>query len=343
LDEVGAQPVDRHGNLPKADTLSHHATAAETFLKMVMDKPFSLYQLKGSKMVLHPFVGDRIQQRRKWQQPKEKREPYTFQMFSTFHSQVATAEKQNACNFLGLQSLIFDTQCLGVFTGSRVSEYAQSKGKVTTVSRVPQQSKSSTTPALAVAFVASDFTFLSAEGTVIPHKVLFLNPSRAEQLQIRFRHDKSGRNHTIRKYGRGQSWLSPITAAVRLLHRAHQLSIPAQDPICAYREPHALSHRWLRDYQVSKMMKTIVRATYPDKNHFLRINIDRFASHSNRVTAAVALHHAGMSIDDIAQRLRWKPESVAFYLRETTQDIGKYTIQAIVGAQRAYMPTPVES
>jgi hypothetical protein len=339
IDHVGSTPVNSKGDLPMANTLCHHATAAETFLNTVMGKPFSLYRQKGGKMVLHPFVGDRIQLRRKWQKPREKREPYTFQMFQTFHTMVSKAEAHDIGNFLDLPSLVFDTQCLGIFTGSRVSEYAQSKGSVATVSRVPQPASKPSSLAPAVAFIASDFLFLAANGTIIPHAQLFLDTTQAVQLQIRFRHDKSGRNHSIRKYGRGSSWMCPIEASIRLLRRAHKLRIPAHDPVCAYRKLHGLGHRWLRDYHVSQLMRRVAVQTYPDKNHFLRVNIDRFASHSNRVTAAVALHHAGMSIDDIAQRLRWKPLSVSFYLRETTQDIGQYTIQTIVGAQRAYMST----
>jgi predicted metalloenzyme YecM len=83
-------------------------------------------------------------------------------------------------------------------------------------------------------------------------------------------------------------------------------------------------------------MRQIAVDTYPDPQHFLRVNLNRFASHSNRVTAAVALSQSGMTVDDIAQRLRWKPESVAFYLRESAQDIGDYTSNAIAGAQRNF-------
>jgi hypothetical protein len=84
------------------------------------------------------------------------------------------------------------------------------------------------------------------------------------------------------------------------------------------------------------MRKILLRA-YPDPTHFLRVHSHRISSHSARITAAVALHHAGLSIEDIAQRLRWTPEAVAFYLRETSQDIGRYTTMAIIGAQRAFL------
>jgi len=55
-------------------------------------------------------------------------------------------------------------------------------------------------------------------------------------------------------------------------------------------------------------------------------------SHSNCITAAVALYNAGASIPVIAFRLRWSPESVEFYLRNCFKAIGPLTLKAIEGA-----------
>jgi hypothetical protein len=187
-----------------------------------------------------------------------------------------------------------------------------------------------------VAFIATDFCFLSTHGTQLPHAALFANQSLATQLQITFRHDKSGRNYSVRKYARGKTWLCPIAAAIKILYRAHLLQIPPNDPICAYRRPGSTGHRYLRDTEVTDTMRKICIATYSDPTHFMRVNITRIASHSNRVTAAVALFLAKLSIDVIAHRLRWKRESVAFYLRESACDIGQYTADTIFGAQRHF-------
>jgi hypothetical protein len=82
----------------------------------------------------------------------------------------------------------------------------------------------------------------------------------------------------------------------------------------------------------------IFEITYTDPAHFLRVNIKRFASHSNRVTAAVALSQTKMSHEEIAHRLRWKPQSVAFYLRESARDVEEFTANTIAGAQRDFSP-----
>ena len=71
---------------------------------------------------------------------------------------------------------------------------------------------------------------------------------------------------------------------------------------------------------------------YPDATHYLRIHIKRLVSHSNRVAAAVALRAAGLSIEDIACRLRWKAVSVETYLRECYQSSGNVPQKAIADA-----------
>ena len=71
---------------------------------------------------------------------------------------------------------------------------------------------------------------------------------------------------------------------------------------------------------------------HPEPNHYLRKNIRGLTSHSLRVTAAVALYNAGVSIDEIAFRLRWHSEAVKLYLRDHYAHIGDLTKKVIVGA-----------
>lgn len=319
-----------------SNTLSHHVHSGFRFLQSVVATPFTIYNNEGKKPQLIPFIGDKIAQRKKWQKPRSKREAYTFDMFRTFHAQVSKAEVLHPITFLDRHSLVFNTQCLGIFTGSRVSEYCQSKGKIGDVSRVPALPGAPKDSGPPIAFIASDFLFLTSRGTQITHADLFADQSRATQLQITFRHDKSGRNYSVRKYARGNSWLCPIAAATKILYRAHLLQIPPNNPVCAYRRPGTKGYRYLRDTEVTDTMRKVCIATYPDPAHFLRVNITRIASHSNRVTAAVALFLADLSIDTIAHRLRWMRESVSFYLRESACDIDQYTADTIFGAQRHF-------
>jgi hypothetical protein len=79
-------------------------------------------------------------------------------------------------------------------------------------------------------------------------------------------------------------------------------------------------------------MRSACLSAYPNPDHYLRRHITSLVTHSMRVTAAVALAQAGISIEDIAFRLRWSPQSVTTYLRDCTHQIGRLTHAAIVGA-----------
>jgi hypothetical protein len=217
LHHVGNLPVDCKGSLPMANTLAHHAQAALRFLRQVMEAPFSIYESGTSKPTLVPFIGDRISQRRKWQKPRDKQEPYTFAMLHTFFKQVSQSEKDDSCSFLGKDSLIFNSQCLGIFTGSRVSKYAQSKGKVTDVSRVPTNPSNPSALPLPLAFVASNFLFLSASGIVVPHHDIYtqilLWPPNCRSLSGMTRVDKTIPSESLVQDDNGYAQSKPPLAS----------------------------------------------------------------------------------------------------------------------------------
>jgi hypothetical protein len=220
-----------------------------------------------------------------------------------------------------------------------VGEYAQSKGPRHAISRVPDTHSNPAERGKPLAFVAGDFVFYDKLRREVSHHAAFISPQAVTELHITFRHDKSGRSFTLRKFGRGSHpslrWLCPVDAALSLLRRATALAIPPHDPICAYRPINGGSrHQFLRDSDVTSVMREACLDTYSDPSHFLHRNVQRIVSHSNRVTAAVALRRQGADIPTIAFRLRWKPESVDHYLRECTQDIDDMSSATIAGALR---------
>ena len=92
------------------------------------------------------------------------------------------------------------------------------------------------------------------------------------------------------------------------------------------------TYTFLRSYNVITRMQAVCRLAHPDKDSFFYKNAALMVSHSNRVTAAVALQNAGLSIDAIAFCLRWSPESVKHYLRDCSHAVGELTLQAVKGA-----------
>jgi hypothetical protein len=71
---------------------------------------------------------------------------------------------------------------------------------------------------------------------------------------------------------------------------------------------------------------------YPDIRHYMRQNVDRLVTHSNWVTACLALHQAGVHEEEIAHCLRWQTPSVRFYIHESYSKLGDLTQRVVAGA-----------
>ena len=150
-------------------------------------------------------------------------------------------------------------------------------------------------------------------------------------LEITWRYDKSPTNFSVRNYfATGHPILCPIAAAANIVQRALLLKVPPGEPIGVWSN-NGRSYRFVKDKDVTFVMRVSVLAAYPDPKHFMRQNIDRVVPHSNRVTAAVCLKQGGVGNDDIAFRLRWHPTSVPTYLRDCFTAIGPMLQQTLFG------------
>jgi hypothetical protein len=284
----------------------------------------------GTSTGLHPLLADLIATQRNWSKPQKKKEPFTCAIFDFLHKGVSSAAMCDRQTLLGRTAAIFDWTGLGLHTGSRLAEYGQSKPeKGSPFARVPQ----GPCTGQALAFVKEDFLYFDANGCLLNQVSLLSNPAPVTDLHICFRYDKSATNHSIRKYTLiPDSFLCPVTRSLSILRRAHALGVPSGYPIGVFRSDDSGAFHFLTGKDIQQVMQTACLGAYPDATHYLRIHIKRLVSHSNRVTAAVALRAAGLSIPDIAYRLRWKAESVETYLRECYQSIGDVTQKAIAGA-----------
>ena len=107
---------------------------------------------------LHPYISQQIQNRQAWSQPQQKKEPLMYDILvelSQYQSISSLAEP-----FLSLESLVYDTTWLGCFTGSRVSEYAQSGlARNQRFNTVPINPDTGSWGGQSLAFIRSDFTF----------------------------------------------------------------------------------------------------------------------------------------------------------------------------------------
>ena len=173
----------------------------------------------------HSMIADVLLEAHKWRKPKPKREPYTYKMFQTLHARIDKKRRTHAPALYEREAAVYDWARLSVYTGSRSGEYAQTVGTTTEPSRVPDAPVAQEWAKEPIAFVASDFTFFSADSRRITLKEILENPNLAHELHVRFRYDKSGRNFTIRKFRRGKGLLCPIDAAISILLRAAALKV----------------------------------------------------------------------------------------------------------------------
>jgi hypothetical protein len=129
------------GDIVSASTLCAYVCAAQDFLHLVLPYNFSINDpTKLTSSVLHPTLACIINDRRKWSHPKterkRKRLPYSIQMLTLLNSEADAAAAHDPATQLDSLSAIRDWINLSIFTGSRISEYAQHTRS--TVNRVPQ-------------------------------------------------------------------------------------------------------------------------------------------------------------------------------------------------------------
>jgi hypothetical protein len=297
--------------------------------------PATLHQRQPS---FHPFLKEQLTQRANWRKPRDRIEPFTAPMFDALFNEIRSSTDPSR-TFMDSLSAIFDWTRLGLFTGSRLGEYGQSRRtKGTRFNTVPQSVDAGPWAGSSIAFIAEDFTFYTASLIAIPHDQVAVLHAKHEvsAIQIRFRYDKSKDNFTIRKFrSLDHPFFDPVDAGVSILRRAHLLGVPANEPLGVFQTPSSSTFLFITAKTVTDVMHHACIVAYPNPQHQLRRNIKSLVAHSNRVTAAVCLQQGGASNDEIAFRLRWRPASVPIYLRDCFQAVGDTLQKSIVGAYRS--------
>ena len=298
---------------------------------------YDLATLMQKRIYLHPYLQDKIAQRSIWTNPTQQKEPFTYKMLETHaNTFLRSTGKDSHSQFSSLNHVVWDWLRLGVFTGSRVAEYAQSGlVKNQRFQCIPKTKDAGRWAGQPFAFIREDFQFYDKAQCCVPHPQVLHTYKKGclKTLHIRFRFDKSKHNFVIRKFeATSDKILDPLAAAVSILRRADILLVPRNEPMGVYTTTGSTQFRFLRDYHITPILRQMCRLAYPDPTHYLRIHIDRLVPHSNRVTAAVCLKMGGATDEDIAFRLRWNIASVPTYLRECFQEVGTIMTSTLQGA-----------
>eukprot|EP00980_Cylindrotheca_fusiformis_P006374 scaffold1357_cov95-Cylindrotheca_fusiformis.AAC.1 len=334
----------RESSQLSAQTVGNYLSAARGFLQVVLRRQLNIYDPTSLSRQprYHPFLAQQIAERRKWSKPLDKKEPFTADMFVWLAHSLAQ-DPVPAISFVGCRFCVYDWMRLGIFTGFRVSEYAQSKLQSGQRFQVIPDSRDvpSVFRGQPLAFLASDFVFFDAQQHVIPHSSLGSAHAlhQVVVLEITWRYDKSAQNFTKRRFHRTfHPIFDPVDAAVSIITRAITLGVLSCEPIGVWsghvstNSSSKVPYRFLRDKEVAAVMRAACIGAYPDPLHYMRQHIQQIVPHSNRVTAAVCLKNGGAQNDEIAFKLRWHPTSVPTYLRDCFHSVGKLMEQSIQGA-----------
>jgi hypothetical protein len=138
IDTIGAYVEDvKEGNNLKCmhlqgQSLRNYITAATLCIALLTGVQPLYYDpatLSQKRIYLHPYLQDKVVQRTTWSTPKPQKEPFTYRMLAE-HAKLLKPNTSDSCTlFYGLDHVVWDWLRLGVFTGSRVAEYAQSSLK----------------------------------------------------------------------------------------------------------------------------------------------------------------------------------------------------------------------
>ena len=109
-------------------TLNGYLTAAHIYIELIVAPRRVSIKDVHTPDHIHPFIRDHISEKKKWERKKPQKEPYTTPMFEWIWEQLLK-RPDKVVAFLEVDWTVFDTQRLGVFTGSRISEYGQQKLK----------------------------------------------------------------------------------------------------------------------------------------------------------------------------------------------------------------------
>ena len=127
-------------------------------------------------------------------------------------------------------------------------------------------------------------------------------------------------------------------AALRIALRAIRLNIPPEEPIGKARHSKTKRPIFITDGLVTKLLRMATKSVYrlPEGDP----ELEKWSTHSIRVTAANLLHRERFSDSYIQTRLRWKSTQFLKYLRNTFYSATQHSAQLKLSPSN--LPPPEE-
>ena len=183
------------------------------------------------KMLYHPFLHQQIENRTKWTEPKDKKEPYTLKIFIVLKESLHKSST-TLLTFIGVEWAVYNWTRLGVFMESQIAEYAQEKSSQYAI--VPQSKDAGIGASTPITFIAEDFTFFTSSLKIILHTDLYeaYKAKEVHSMELRFKFDKSQRNFSFQRYACTEvDIFCPVDARVHIIHQSYLLKVSTHKPV----------------------------------------------------------------------------------------------------------------
>ena len=287
--------------MARADTLRGYLRAAASLVTEA-GFPDPLYSdtgnFPGSNPTLLPRFQQHFAEQKSWQAPKDAKNPLTPAMIWDMARMTRNAHPDSD------SATIYDWMVLGLSTGARRVEYAQtSRTKIEMVwVQLDQKQPPSAQP---YAFIDGDFTFLDNNGKQLHGKEREL----AAFVCIRWRTQKNKNNGETKLFAlASDARMCPVGAARRIQARFERLLTPS-----------SVLGISSEGYITASAITTALRACAA-RVHNVDLDdstLKQYTPHSLRIGACVLLYEKGKSAVFIKDRLRWKSDTFMDYLRDT--------------------------
>ena len=221
-----------------------------------------------------------------------------------------------------LEAALTDWLYLGRFVGFRGIEWCQ-----TTQKKYLKIDHPLWVGHRSYAFVSNDFTFFTDNKL----QITVFTPTSITTIAyviIRFRKQKNNRNYEAIPYYRDNvnPTFCPVAAATRIRLHAIRLKVKPEEPLgvfCSAKGKYTGTRGYITKQQVATFLQSIAKVVFKLKSTDKILN--RWTSHSIRVTACNLLHCQGMSDTYIQSRLRWTSNAFLGYLRNTLYTAATHT------------------
>ena len=221
-----------------------------------------------------------------------------------------------------LEAALIDWIYLGRFVGYRSIEWCQTKQKDYHKIDHPNWEGPRS-----YAFIADDFQFYNALKQPI-YDLADAATSDISYFTLRFRKQKNDRNYELIPYYKdvNNPEFCAVEAAFRIMQRAARLDTPAEEPVGVYlskKGKYANQRCFITSKQVASILQSVAAKVFKLNDTDKALN--KWTSHSIRVTACNLLHRQGFSDTYIQTRLRWRSNAFLDYLRNTLYTAAAHT------------------